>query len=138
MKKNRNPSLPDLDQLIIARAADAIIYADCRGTIRRWNAAAERLFGFSAGEAIGHSLDLIIPERLRAAHWRGFDAAIASGATRLSGRPAVTRATHQSGQPLYVEMSFAVVNDADGAALGAVAIARDAAEKTKSRPKAAF
>src|SRR6266702_5581170 len=48
---------------------DAIIHADRSETIQRWNAAAEVLFGHSAPEAIGGNLDLIIPERLGAAHW---------------------------------------------------------------------
>ncbi len=110
---------------IIADTADALIFADVEGVIRVWNAAATTLFGFTADEAIGTSLDLIIPERLRAAHWAGYRRAIASGTTRLAGRPTTTRGLHRSGARLYVEMSFAVVRDAGGAVLGSVAMARD-------------
>lgn len=121
--------------LILDQIADAVIYADRTGLIRHWNKAAESMFGFSPAEAVGQSLDLIIPERLRAAHWRGFDSAINSGTTRLSGRPTVTRALHKSGDKLYVEMSFALVADAAGV-LGSVAVARDVTEKI-NREKAA-
>jgi PAS domain S-box-containing protein len=91
------------------------------------------MFGFSAAEAIGQSLDIIIPERLREAHWRGFHAAIASGRTRLNGRPTVTRALHKSGATLYVEMSFAMVCATSGEVIGSVAVARDATGACSAR-----
>lgn len=123
-----------LAELILDDIADAVIYADRSGVIRRWNRAAQSLFGHRAAEALGQSLDLIIPEHLRAPHWRGFDAATASGKMKLAGRPTITRATHKSGAKLYVEMTFALVmNDADGTALGAVAVARDATERVEAQ-----
>ncbi|MGE5090462.1 MAG: PAS domain S-box protein, partial [Candidatus Levyibacteriota bacterium] len=82
---------------ILDQAADAVIFADVEGVIRVWNAAAARIFGFAAAEAIGRSLDLIIPEHLRQAHWIGFRRAMQSGATRLGGQPTMTRGLHQSG-----------------------------------------
>ena len=123
---------PLLDALILEQVADAIIYSNRQGVIERWNRAAAALFGYTSDEAIGQSLDLIIPERLRAAHWRGFEAAMASGATRLHGHPTVTRAEHKSGSKLYVEMSFAVVTDTAGTAIGSVAMARAQATTTPS------
>lgn len=125
-----------LERYIVEQVADALIYANREGVVERWNAAATALFGFSADEARGQSLDLIIPEALRAGHWRGFHAAMASGATRLNGRPTLTRAQHKSGARLYVEMSFAVLADAQGQALGSVAMARDVTERVL-REKAA-
>lgn len=116
-----------LAEWIIAQTTDALIYSDREGKIVRWNAAATTLFGFSAAEALGSSLNLIIPERLRAAHWAGFDRAMASGATRLSGKPTLTRALRKDGARLYVEMTFAVVKDDAGAVIGSVAIAREGA-----------
>lgn len=121
--------VPALAEWIIDQTTDALIYADRNGNIARWNQAASRLFGFSAAEALGASLDLIIPEHLRAAHWAGFDAAINSGATKLHGRPTLTRGLHKSGWKLYVEMSFALVKDTEGVAIGSVAMARDVTEK---------
>ena len=115
---------------IIDSIADPVIFADRSGTIRRFNPAAEALFGFSSGEALGQSLDLIIPEHLRAAHWRGFEAAMKTGKLKLEGRPTLTRALHKSGRKLYVEMTFALVT-ADGKASGAVAVARDVTERVE-------
>ena len=116
-----------LAERILDSAGDAVIFADRSGTIRRFNRAAEALFGFSAEEALGQSLDLIVPEHLRAAHWRGFDAAMKTGKLKLEGRPTLTRALHKSGRKLYVEMTFALVKG-DGT-LGAVAVARDVTER---------
>jgi PAS domain S-box-containing protein len=119
----------NLDARILDDVADALIYADRSGTIRRWNRASTTLFGFTAEDALGQSLDLIIPEHLREAHWRGFDAALASGIMKLAGRPTLTRATHKDGRKLYIEMTFALVKDAGGAVLGSVAMARDVTER---------
>ena len=121
---------------ILEQIADAIVYSDRSGTIRRWNRAAEALFGHAAEDALGQSLDLIIPEQLRAAHWRGFDAAVASGVTRLDGRPALTRAVHKSGRRLYVEMSFALVRNGVGEIVGSVAVARDVTERVEQQKAA--
>jgi PAS domain S-box-containing protein len=122
---------PKLADWILAQTTDALIYSDTAGVIRRWNEAAARLFGFSASEALGANLDLIIPEHLRAAHWAGFNKAMASGSTRLAGRPALTRAAHKEGNKLYVEMTFAVVKDDAGQVVGSVAIARDVTERVE-------
>lgn len=122
---------PQLADWIVEQTTDALIFSDRQGTIARWNAAAASLFGYTAAEAIGQNLDLIIPEHLRAAHWKGFDAAMASGTTRLAGRPTVTRSLHKGGGKLYVEMTFALVKDDAGAVVGTVAIARDVTERVE-------
>jgi PAS domain S-box-containing protein len=123
-----------LAESILEQMADAVIYADNTGTIRRWNHAAAALFGYSAAEALGQNLDLIVPEHLRAAHWRGFEAATRSGVMKLQGRPTVTRARHQTGRKLYVELTFALVKEqAVGAARGAVAVARDVTERVEQQ-----
>lgn len=129
------PAVELRPELILDQIAESVIYADTGGIIRVWNRGAEVLFGFTAAEALGQSLDLIIPENLRQAHWRGFDAAIASGRTRLAGHPTLTRGQHKSGERRYVEMSFALVIDG-GTVLGSVAVARDVTERIE-REKAA-
>jgi PAS domain S-box-containing protein len=101
--------------------ADELIFADRKGVIRRWSASAEALFGYTQAEALGKSLDLIIPEHLRAGHWRGYDAAIASGRTRLGEKPMRTRAVHKDGGKVYVDMAFGLVRDEKGEVLGALA-----------------
>lgn len=125
-----------LGELILEQTAEAVIYANRQGVIERWNAAAAAMFGYAATEALGQNLDLMIPEHLRKAHWRGFDAAMANGKTRLGGRPTLTRGLHKSGQKLYVEMSFALVIDDAGLTQGSVAVARDVTERVE-REKAA-
>jgi PAS domain S-box-containing protein len=124
-------SLNSLGDLILEQAAEAVVYANREGVIERWNAAAALMFGYSSAEALGQGLDLMIPEHLRKAHWRGFDAAMANGKTRLGGRPTLTRGLHKSGQKLYVEMSFALVVDETGSPCGSVAVARDVTERVE-------
>lgn len=124
------PPLPaGLAESVLLQMAEAVIYSNRQGIIEIWNPAAEAMFGHSADQALGQSLDLIIPERLRAAHWRGFEAAMQSGRTRLKGQPTTTRALHRSGETRYVDMSFALVCDEHGQAIGSVAVARDATER---------
>lgn len=122
----------ELSDLIVEQVADALIYADQHGLIRRWNPAAVTLFGYSAEEALGASLDIIIPERLRAPHWAGFHAALKQGSLKLQGHPTLTRAAHKDGRKLYVEMTFALVKDTTGCAIGSVAMARDVTERVES------
>lgn len=126
----------DLAEWIIEQVADAMIYADRDGNIQRWNQAATRLFGFSAEDALGQNLNLIIPEHLRDAHWAGYNEAMTTGQLKLDGRPTLTRGLRKQGGRLYVEMTFALVKDADGKAVGAVAMARDVTERTEKEKAA--
>jgi PAS domain S-box-containing protein len=122
----------DMAEHILDQVADALICADRNGAIIRWNRACTALFGFSADEALGQNLDLIIPEHLRTAHWRGFDAAMTRGALKLEGRPTLTRALHKSGRRLYVEMTFAIVKESSGNGVAcSVAMARDVTERVE-------
>lgn len=119
-----------LAERILDQVADAVIYANRSGEIIRWNRTAAALFGFSAEEALGQSLDLIIPEHLRASYWRSFNAAMSNGVTKLQGRPTLTRGLHKSGRKLYVEMTFAIVKGGvEGEVLGSVAMARDVTDR---------
>jgi PAS domain S-box-containing protein len=121
-----------LAEQILDQVGDALICADHTGAIIRWNRASTALFGFSAEEALGQSLELIIPDHLRAAHRSGFDAAMTKGALKLQGRPTLTRALHKSERRLYVEMTFAVVKgDAGSEVLCSVAMARDVTERVE-------
>ena len=122
---------PDSELLraIVEHAPDAMIYSDREGVIRVWNRAAERLLGYPAAEALGRSLDLVIPEHLRAAHWAGFRAALERGRTKHAGRALNTRALRRDGSRIYLEMSFSLVFDAAGTVIGALALARAAAPR---------
>jgi PAS domain S-box-containing protein len=120
---------PGFYETIVEDAPDALIFADRHGAIRLWNRAAQTLFGYSAAEVMGQSLDLMIPERLRAAHWAGFDKALESGVTKYAGRVLTTRSMHKDGRRLYVDLSFSLLKDDAGNFAGALAIARDATER---------
>lgn len=111
---------------ILNTVSDAILVADRNGAIQFWNPGATRIFGFSAEEAIGNSLDLIIPERLRKRHWDGYEQVMASGKTRygsgdLLSVPAVTK----DGRRISVEFTIIILRDAGGAMSGMAAILRD-------------
>ena len=115
-----------LHRAIVEQAQDAIIFADREGVIRLWNRGAEIIFGFSAAEAIGHDLDLIVPEKLRRAHNEGYRHAMETGQVRHDGRVLTTRSQHKYGSRLYVDLSFGLLKDEAGHVTGAFAIGRDA------------
>jgi PAS domain S-box-containing protein len=114
----------DLFRHVVEQAPDGIIFADREGVIWIWNSAAAELFGYLPEEAVGGSLDIIIPADLRHAHWEGFGKAEASGHTKHGTRAMKTRATHKAGHKLYVSLAFSVVKDGEGNVIGAMATAR--------------
>jgi PAS domain S-box-containing protein len=123
---------PDLSLALIEHIADAVIFADREGRVQVWNAGAEALFGYSANEVLGQRLDPVIPERLRSAHWAGFDAAIETGRMKHGRESMTTRSVHKDGSDLYVDVSFALVTDGPGQVLGAVAVARDVTSRFRA------
>ena len=119
----------NLFRAIVEQAPDAIILADRDGLIRIWNHGAETIFGHSAAEVLGSSLDVIVPERFRSAHWEGFRRAIDSGLTKYGNRVLTTRSVHKDGSKLYVDLSFGLVRDDTGTVTGALAIGRDCTDR---------
>jgi PAS domain S-box-containing protein len=124
---------PGLSQALIEHLADAVIFADPEGLIQVWNASAEAVFGYRADEVLGQRLDVLIPERLRSAHWAGFEAAVDTGQLKLGPGSMTTRSMHKDGRDLYVDMSFALVKDAAGQVLGSVAVARDITSRFRAQ-----
>ena len=123
-------SLPALFENIVREAADAIVYADADGVIRFWNGGAERIFGFAAAEAIGQSLDLIIPERLRERHWQGYRQVMQTGKSRYgAGDLLAVPAQRKDGTRISVEFTIVPVHDASGRMLGMAAILRDVTQR---------
>jgi PAS domain S-box-containing protein len=112
-------------EAIVAQAPVSIILANRDGAIVVWNRASEALFGYTAAEVLGKSLDIIIPEHLRASHWAGFDNSLASGATKYAGRVMTTRAVHKNGGKVYVDFSFELLKEPDGTVIGAMAVGRE-------------
>ena len=114
---------------ILRSMPEALIYCDLKGVITFWNGGAEKVFGWSAAEAQGKSLDLIVPERMRKAHWEGFDQAIARGGVKPGRTSMITRSLHKSEEFIYVDMSFEMVRDEAGQMIGSLAVARDATKR---------
>jgi PAS domain S-box-containing protein len=114
-----------LCQQIVDNARDAIILADRDGSIRLWNAGAEAMFGYRAEEALGHTLDLIIPERLRERHWAGYHKAMATGAARYDREVLAVPARRKDGTRLSVEFTIVILRQPSGELLGPAAIIRD-------------
>ena len=119
----------DILEHIVCQAPDAILYSDRDGIIRLWNQGAERIFGFSAQEAIGQSLDLIIPEAQRQRHWDGYHQTMATGITRYGTKLLAVPALHQSGTRLSTEFSIIMLKDDAGQPCGVAAIMRDVSER---------
>jgi PAS domain S-box-containing protein len=120
----------DLGAALLASASDAIIATDRDGLITFWNPGAERIFGFSAAEAAGRPLDLIIPENLRSRHWAGYRHAMATGESRyghgdLLSVPGLTK----DGRRISVEFTIAMLSDAQNRPAGTVAILRDVSKR---------
>ena len=113
---------------VLDQAPDGVIFADPDGMIRLWNQGAQTIFGYTPTEVLGKSLDIIIPERFRSAHWKGFYKAMETAHTIHAGRILRTRSVHKDGSKLYVDLTFGIVRDAVGTILGSVAIARKATE----------
>ena len=115
-----------LGRAVVESAAEAVIYADREGVIRFWNAGAERLFGFTASEALGRSLDIIIPEKLRAAHWRGFRHVMETGESRYqAGDLLAVPGVRKDGGRVSLEFTVTALHDAAGHIEGIAAVIRD-------------
>jgi PAS domain S-box-containing protein len=114
----------DFEQLV-RNMGDAVVVAGADGTIRVWNAAATRVFGFEEHEALGQPLDLIIPERLRGRHNEGYGHTVASGVTRYGSTLLRVPALHKDGRALSIAFTVALLTTPDGAVDGVAAVIRD-------------
>lgn len=118
----------DLNQLV-AGAGDAIMASDPQGALVLWNPACERIFGFSEAEALGKSLDLIIPERQRGRHWEGYDKTMATGITKYGADLLRVPALHKDGRTLSIAFTVSILHDAAGKVSAIVAIVRDESKR---------
>jgi PAS domain S-box-containing protein len=114
----------DPEQFVLA-AGDAIIAADTDGSIVLWNPAAERMFGYTESEALGQSLDLIIPERFRQRHWKGYRQVMETGHSRYGTEVLRVPAVHKDGRALSIAFTVALLNTPDTKARVVAAIVRD-------------
>ena len=111
---------------LVSGMSDAIIYADAEGVIRLWNRGATRIFGFAEVEALGRSLDIIIPETLRERHWRGFRGTMRTGESRYGdGQVLSVPAVRKDGSRISVEFTIVPFTNDSGQMIGIAAIMRD-------------
>lgn len=132
--EGRSPIGPTGWDQLLHQLSEAVVIADRDGMITYWNVSAERVFGWSAAEATGSSLDLIIPERLRTRHWAGWDQALATGTTRYGADDVLdVPASRKDGNPLSIAFSLTLLRDASGTVTHLVAVIRDDTERWQER-----
>jgi PAS domain S-box-containing protein len=120
----------DIDFQQLANAlGDAVIVCDAGGAITFWNDAATRIFGFTQGEALGNSLDLIIPERQRQRHWDGYQKSMETGTTRYGTSLLRVPALHKDGKSLSIAFTVALLRTPEGAVSAIAAVVRDETER---------
>lgn len=122
---------PDIAVAVLAHADDAVLVADGDGTIRYWNAAAERIFGWTSSEAVGQTLDLIVPERHRERHWDGWHRVASTGETAYAGKLLAVPAQTKDGASRSIEFTVNLVPSGDAArpVHAVAAIIRDVSER---------
>ena len=118
---------------LIRGLADAVVIADRAGTIRLWNAGAEHLFGWTAAEALGQPLSMIVPERLRSRHDRGYERVMETGETSYGDRLLQVPALRRDGTPLSIAFTVSLVHDALRSPAGVAAVLRDDTENFRLR-----
>jgi PAS domain S-box-containing protein len=119
-----------LGEALLHSASDAIIATDREGRITFWNPGAERIFGFTAGAANGQSLDLIIPENLRARHWSGFRHTMATGTSRYGhGDLLSVPGLNRDGVRISVEFTIVLLRNGAQETTGTVAVMRDVTKR---------
>lgn len=120
------PAAGAIAEAIMQGAGDAVVACDRNGIIRFWNPGAARIFGFSADEAVGQSLDIIIPERLRARHWDGYHKMMQTGQSRYAGGDTLSvPSQRKDGAKLSIDFTLAALKDPQGRVCGLAAVMRD-------------
>lgn len=110
---------------LVGAIGDAVIAADPAGAITLWNPAAVRMFGHTEGEAMGQSLDLIIPQRQQQRHWDGYEKTMATGQTKYGNDVLRVPALHKDGHTLSIAFTVALLHAPDGKVSAIVAVIRD-------------
>ncbi|HUS95160.1 MAG TPA: PAS domain-containing protein [Hyphomicrobiaceae bacterium] len=114
---------------LIAAFGDAVVVCDAEGAIILWNPGAERMFGYSEAEALGRSLDLIIPDRLRQRHWNGYHKTMATGVTRYGNDVLRVPAINKAGDGLSISFTVALLTGDCGEVTGIASVIRDETAK---------
>ena len=114
-----------LCQQIVENTQEAIIFADRDGMIRFWNIGAETIFGYTASEVLGRSLELIIPERLRDQHRVGYRRVMATGVTQYDRKLLAVPAAQKNGARISLEFTVTLIRSTQREILGIAAVLRD-------------
>lgn len=112
-------------QQLVGSVGDAIVASNADGAITLWNPAAERMFGHTEVEALGNSLDLIIPQRQQQRHWDGYNKTMQTGVTRYGNDVLRVPALHKDGHTLSIAFTVALLHSPDGKISAIVAVIRD-------------
>lgn len=119
-----------LAKAVLSTRSDAIVASDGKGAITFWNSGAERIFGFAREEALGRSLDIIIPEQLRERHWAGYREVMGGRKSRYGeGDILAVPAIRKDGSRISVEFTIAPMYDAGGKMTGMASILRDVTKR---------
>jgi PAS domain S-box-containing protein len=121
--------LPVDTAALVQAVGDAVVACDGTGAIVLWNPAAERMFGFTAAEAMGQSLDIIIPERLRARHWAGYHVTMATGVTKYGTDVLRVPAVDKAGRSMSIAFTVAMLPGAGGKPETMVSVIRDETQR---------
>ena len=114
-----------LSRRIVENSPMAILFADREGKIRLWNSGAETVFGYTEKEALGQSLDLIVPERQRPRHWEGWEKVMASGVTKYGRDPLAVPAMRKDGSRISIEFNVVLIRAGSGELAGVAALVQD-------------
>ena len=110
---------------LVAAVGDAVMASDASGIITLWNPASQRMFGYTESEALGKSLDIIIPQRQQQRHWDGYQKTMQTGITKYGNDVLRVPAVHKDGHTLSIAFTVALLHSADGKVSAIVAVVRD-------------
>ena len=116
-------------QALVTGVGDGVMAANAQGLITLWNPACTRLFGFTEAEALGKSLDLIIPQRQQKPHWEGYDKTMETGITKYGNDVLRVPAVHKDGHTLSIAFTVSMLHNPDGSVSAIVAVIRDESVK---------
>jgi PAS domain S-box-containing protein len=114
---------------IVEDSGVAVIYGDAVGVIRLWNRGAEEIFGWTADETLGRSMDLIIPEKHRTSHWDGYSRVMKTGLTKYGSTVLAVPALTKDGRRISIEFSVVLLTDPTGGVVGIAAFLQDVTQR---------
>ena len=122
-------------QEVVYALGDGVVACDKDGKIVVWNGAATRIFGFTEEDAVGQSLDLIVPERQRDRHWHGYNKTMSTGETRYGNDVLRVPALHKEGKPLSIAFTVSMLHSPEGEVTAIIAVVRDDTERWSEERK---